>query len=265
MRLSRVLAPLALAAGLLAVPALAQEQPQQPPPGQASQQQPAPVPGPAPLVPAPAPLAAGPTPAPLVPTPALPPGLPPPLPQIVTPPPLPPPPPPAAFFVEQGGQPVGPLSLDDLKTRIAGGTLKSDTLVWKQGAPNWTAAKEVPEVAALLPVTPPPVPVTEQYKRLLFGTWQARETNQLGVTTNTVITYNTDGTYNAVVTQTFQGYSIPQVGAGTWTMSAGATPGQFGLTMNPGGGGAPLTVVMRIVDNNTLANDAEGYQAVRLR
>jgi hypothetical protein len=64
------------------------------------------------------------------------------------PPPLPQPPS-AQFYYSANGKPVGPVSLDEIQAKIAAGTITPDTLVWKTGAPNWVAAKEMSEVAAL--------------------------------------------------------------------------------------------------------------------
>jgi hypothetical protein len=76
----------------------------------------------------------------------------------VTPPPLPQPPS-AQFFYSENGKPVGPVTLAELQAKIASGAIKPDTLVWKAGAPNWVAAKELTEVAALFAAaTPAPAP-----------------------------------------------------------------------------------------------------------
>ncbi len=206
-----------------------------------------------PLAPAPVPLLPPALPQP----PALPPALPPPLPPQVT----------ITFFVEQNGQPSGPFTLADLEQRIKQGTLKGETLVWKQGTPTWVAAKEVTELQMLIAAIPPPVPQGEQYKRLLVGTWQAQTTDQFGVSTNSTLTYSADGSYSGVVTQSFQSYTIPQVANGTYTVSA-VGDGRFTLTMTPGGASGaafPVTLVFRVLDNNTLSNDADRYQARRIR
>jgi hypothetical protein len=64
------------------------------------------------------------------------------------PPPLPQPPS-AQFYYSENGKPVGPVTLADIQAKIAAGAITPDTLVWKTGAPNWVAAKEMTEVAAL--------------------------------------------------------------------------------------------------------------------
>ncbi|MEI8120900.1 MAG: SPFH domain-containing protein [bacterium] len=71
-----------------------------------------------------------------------------------------PPPLPAvlAFHVAVNGQQAGPFDMDGLKGRVTAGQLTRETLVWKQGMSGWVAAGAVPELAALFPVAPPPLP-----------------------------------------------------------------------------------------------------------
>jgi hypothetical protein len=70
----------------------------------------------------------------------------------------------APLYLGVNGQQVGPVALGDLPARIASGELTRDTLVWRQGMPNWVAASALPEVASLfaapppLPPAPPPAP-----------------------------------------------------------------------------------------------------------
>jgi hypothetical protein len=71
--------------------------------------------------------------------PPMPKGAPPPLPQPAA----------AQFYYNSGGKPVGPVTLAEIQAKIAAGAITPDTLVWKTGAPNWVAAKEMSEVAAL--------------------------------------------------------------------------------------------------------------------
>jgi len=48
--------------------------------------------------------------------------------------------------------------LNALKQYVQAGQLNRDTLVWKQGMANWTAAGQVPELSSLFAATPPPLP-----------------------------------------------------------------------------------------------------------
>jgi uncharacterized membrane protein len=45
-----------------------------------------------------------------------------------------------------------------LKSLITSGQLPPDTLVWKEGMPNWIAAGTLPEFSGLVPAAAPPVP-----------------------------------------------------------------------------------------------------------
>ena len=72
-----------------------------------------------------------------------------------TPPPLPT----VQYMLAVNGQQSGPFSMDQLRTLAGSGQLTRETLVWKQGMPNWAAAGSVPEVAQLFAAaTPPPIP-----------------------------------------------------------------------------------------------------------
>jgi membrane protease subunit (stomatin/prohibitin family) len=65
-----------------------------------------------------------------------------------TPPPMPPPLPPLWHWIENG-QPVGPLSGQQLRAAAQSGRLQGDALVWRAGMSDWIAALQVPELAAL--------------------------------------------------------------------------------------------------------------------
>jgi membrane protease subunit (stomatin/prohibitin family) len=71
-----------------------------------------------------------------------------------------PPPIPAgvAFHVAIGQTQTGPFDLGALSQQVASGQLTRDTLVWKNGMPQWTKAGEVPDLASLFANTPPPLP-----------------------------------------------------------------------------------------------------------
>ena len=45
-----------------------------------------------------------------------------------------------------------------LADQARSGVLTPETLVWKAGMGTWTAARDVPEVAAVLGAVPPPLP-----------------------------------------------------------------------------------------------------------
>ncbi|MFF0146353.1 membrane protease subunit (stomatin/prohibitin family) [Amycolatopsis sulphurea] len=80
-------------------------------------------------------------------------------PQYQQAPPGPPPLPQAEqWFLGAGGQQLGPFDRAQLGQQVGAGTLTRETLVWKNGMAAWTPAAQVPEVAALLGATPPPLP-----------------------------------------------------------------------------------------------------------
>ena len=70
-------------------------------------------------------------------------------------PPPPPPPPPLQWHIAQNGQTLGPYSMGELAEAIATNRVRPDTLVWTVGMADWTAATQIPQIAALFP---PPLP-----------------------------------------------------------------------------------------------------------
>lgn len=64
----------------------------------------------------------------------------------------------AAFHVAIDGQAAGPFNMAGLKQLVQSGKLTRETLVWKQGMENWTAAGQIPELQNLFAAAPPPLP-----------------------------------------------------------------------------------------------------------
>ncbi|HHQ47708.1 MAG TPA: DUF4339 domain-containing protein, partial [Acidobacteria bacterium] len=60
------------------------------------------------------------------------------------------------WYVAEGGQSVGPMTLDELKEGMARGNYTSQTMVFKQGMAGWKPAGEVPELIGSGGSTPPP-------------------------------------------------------------------------------------------------------------
>jgi hypothetical protein len=124
---------------------------------------------------------------------------PPPLPApALTPPPLPQPQAPAAvFFYDANGQPVGPLSIAEIRARIAAGEIKPDTLVWKSGTPNWVPAKDLLEIGSL-------PPEEMEFKAFFVGTWEALTRGPSGTTglVKIEVTAKADGTLLGTYTVT---------------------------------------------------------------
>jgi len=63
-----------------------------------------------------------------------------------------------SYFVVQEGRSAGPFSEHELVRLIAEGKVTKETLVWRQGLPNWKSAVDVPDVLRLVALTPPPLP-----------------------------------------------------------------------------------------------------------
>lgn len=53
------------------------------------------------------------------------------------------------WFIALNKKPFGPLTVDDLESRISEGTLLASTKVWNSSMPKWVVASEVPEIEAL--------------------------------------------------------------------------------------------------------------------
>lgn len=68
------------------------------------------------------------------------------------------PPPLPGYFVALGGKQAGPFTMDVLQQKIAAGEITRETPAWKNGMDQWTAAGQVPELAALFANVPPPLP-----------------------------------------------------------------------------------------------------------
>jgi membrane protease subunit (stomatin/prohibitin family) len=69
-----------------------------------------------------------------------------------------PPPVPAVFFIAVEGAQTGPYDMNALAAKTRDGSLTRETLVWRQGMTEWTAAGTLPELQALFSATPPPLP-----------------------------------------------------------------------------------------------------------
>jgi len=71
-----------------------------------------------------------------------------------------PPPVPGAvsYFVASGGQQTGPFDLNTLKRMASQGQINKDSLVWKQGMAQWSAAGTQPDLSTLFGAIPPPLP-----------------------------------------------------------------------------------------------------------
>jgi membrane protease subunit (stomatin/prohibitin family) len=74
------------------------------------------------------------------------------------PPPPPPPPVEKVWHLAENGETRGPFGRGHLGRMVADGSLTRATLVWTQGQDGWKPAEDVPELAQLFTVMPPPPP-----------------------------------------------------------------------------------------------------------
>lgn len=71
---------------------------------------------------------------------------------------FPPPVPNAVYYVAVNGQPNGPYELHVLSAMVANGQINTDTLVWKQGMPQWLNATQIEELKDIFTNAIPPIP-----------------------------------------------------------------------------------------------------------
>ncbi|MFH0892837.1 MAG: SPFH domain-containing protein [Bacteroidota bacterium] len=73
-----------------------------------------------------------------------------------------PPPPPVPqqvmYYVLVNGAQQGPFGETALQQMVQQGTLKTDTMVWKQGMPSWVPANQCPDLTNVFNSVPPPPP-----------------------------------------------------------------------------------------------------------
>ena len=62
------------------------------------------------------------------------------------------------LFVAVNGAQQGPYDMATVQGMIQRGEIIPDSLVWKEGMANWSAAKDVPEIGGLFGAAPPPLP-----------------------------------------------------------------------------------------------------------
>jgi len=64
----------------------------------------------------------------------------------------------ALYHVAQGQAQSGPFDMATLQQQASTGQINRNTLVWKNGMPQWAKAGDVPELAPLFANVPPPLP-----------------------------------------------------------------------------------------------------------
>lgn len=62
------------------------------------------------------------------------------------------------YHIALNGQQQGPYTAQQIQSFIANGQFSATTLVWTAGMAGWVAASQVPDLAALFSVAPPPLP-----------------------------------------------------------------------------------------------------------
>ena len=62
------------------------------------------------------------------------------------------------YFIAVDGKQQGPMSLEQLRDGIAGGSISRQTLCWKNGMAQWQPVESVPELAQSIANMPPPLP-----------------------------------------------------------------------------------------------------------
>ncbi|MGR3679504.1 MAG: SPFH domain-containing protein [Paracoccaceae bacterium] len=81
-----------------------------------------------------------------------------PTPAAASPPPPPPPPVEHVWHIAESGQTTGPFSKARMGRMAADGDLTRETHVWTPGQDGWKKAEDVPELAQLFTILPPPPP-----------------------------------------------------------------------------------------------------------
>lgn len=178
----------------------------------------------------------------------------------------PPPPPPAPivadavkYYVIANGQTSGPFSIDEVKAKIADGSIKGLTLMWKKGMDGWEPAEKLPEVKLAIDETPKPAPF--DCPGFVVGTWQ-RTSYFNGQTVTLVATYEANGQFVSV--QTMAG--LPGVTSyGTWTATAvGEKSCSLALSIKyPSTNTA--TTLFDIASQTMITDKSDGSQAVRIQ
>jgi uncharacterized membrane protein len=63
-----------------------------------------------------------------------------------------------AWHYMKNGVQTGPATADEIKALITSGTIKADTLVWREGLPSWVAVSTQADFAGVVPPAAPPPP-----------------------------------------------------------------------------------------------------------
>ncbi len=206
-----------------------------------------------------------------------PPPLPAPAPLSIVPPPLPQ----IQYFYNDNGKPAGPVALPEMAAKVGSGAIKSDTLVWQSGTPNWVAAKDLPAIAALLAVAPtggnrsPGAPVAGalDVATYFLGTWVSEEEGPAGtvgpakLTTTLLRGGSLTGTYTMTLAGSGISRSYPV--SGSWRavkIDEKRANLAFDLVVLADGQQRPLATssLLEIVDQNTVRDAFDGSVTKRV-
>lgn len=158
-----------------------------------------------------------PAPAPAVPQADSPPALtePPPLPKPAVVRPPPPPLPKTQYYIGESGARVGPLSLEDLITRMKNGRLASDTLTWKSGIPEWVEACTLSELVDTCEIVKSEKRIMEV---LQSGIWKYVITKTQDSELYWAFQFRSDGVVLMTKISSSR-YSFPSTSRGEWSVT----------------------------------------------
>jgi hypothetical protein len=85
------------------------------------------------------------------------------------------------YIISRDDQNYGPLSLENLRLMAQQGTFTRDTLVWRDGMPQWAAAGTILELAPLFGENiPPPLPIALRYNvAISYGPYDMDQLRQM--------------------------------------------------------------------------------------
>lgn len=63
------------------------------------------------------------------------------------------------WYYSKNATQMGPVSLEDLRAKLASGEVSGAEMVWRDGLPDWRPASSMPELAVQV-LAPPPTPVS---------------------------------------------------------------------------------------------------------
>lgn len=191
---------------------------------------------------------------------------PPPVTQQAVPPPLPTPAAEATtYFMEDNGQPRGPLSLQQVREMMQSGRINRRTLLWHSGSPSWQAAEEIAHLRDMFTNAPPPIPPEAQVQQLLAGQWE-EQSRRMNITMVSTVRFAPNGTYSGMQRSMMAGTGAPSMvvpATGRWRAEP-VSDGRFLLTLTPQDGGPAQNATYTIIDRNTLRNEDTGAVARRL-